>query len=202
MTEDGWPRIWQERTARERAEESGGDLRQPQAQVLYPAFTPRSNPDPLRTLPSTFGNTNIKTSERDSQGSASTSYAIADASPVQPSYRPEFRSALKKSHKRVTADAAPNTSAERSSDQDSQAASLKAATVPQGSFVSLSNFKPSNPFAKKVDAKQNADDKNDSVLQSLKKMQTCAPEIKRKVGGSAQQKSAKIGRVAWVLSWQ
>lgn len=152
----------------------------------------------MRTLPSTFENTNTKNSERESQGAASTSYAIADATPVQPSHKPELRSALKKSHKRVTPDAEPNllSSDERSPDQDSQAASLKAATVPQGSFVSLSNFKPSNPFAKKADAKQSADDKNDSILQSLKKMQPCAPEIKRKVDTSTQQKPAKMGRVA------
>ncbi|KAG0628761.1 hypothetical protein M758_1G051200 [Ceratodon purpureus] len=184
--------LLEERSARERAEESGGHLNEPRAQALYPAFPPsRSMPELLRTLPSTQGNTNTK-----SQG-ASTSYAIADASPMQPSQKTEFRSALKRSHKKVSADAEPNMfNDERSSDQDSQAAALKAATVPQGSFVSLSNFKPSNPFAKKVDMKQSAEDKNDSILQSLKKMQTCAPEVKRKVSASTPQRPAKMGRVA------
>ena len=156
----------------------------------------RSIPERTRTLPLIIGNTISKTSETDSQGAASTSYAIADASPVQASHKPQFRSSLKKSHKRVTADAQPLTpSEERSSDQDGQAASLKAATVPEGSFVSLSSFKPSNPFAKKIDAKQNADDKNDSLLQSLKKMKTCEPEIKRKGGDSTQQRPGKMGMV-------
>lgn len=80
-----------------------------------------------------------------------------------------------------------------STGQDSQAASLEAATVPQGSFVSLKNFKPSNPFAKK----DKADDKNDSILTSLKKMQTGAPEMKRKAGGvGSQQRPSKMGKAA------
>jgi len=138
------------------------------------------------------GNANVKTSEREA---VSTSYAIAEPSPMEPSFRPDLRSALKMSHKKAKVPAEP--SEERSPDRDSQAASLEAATVPQGSFVSLKNFKPSNPFAKKVDVKENADDKNDSILQSLKKMQTCAPEMKRKGGTtSSQQRPAKMGKVA------
>jgi len=82
--------------------------------------------------------------------------------------------------------------------QDSRAASLEAATIGQGSIVSLRKLKRSNPFAKKTGVKDDADsNKNDSILQSLKKMQTCAPDMKRKQGAaSLQQRSAKMGKVA------
>lgn len=179
----------QERSARERPEESGA-LRLHQPQTPYKAITPHRYPGNAipGPQPSSIGNTNVKSSERDSQGAAS------------PNPTPELRSALKMSHRKAKVPAPePNqNSLESSSGQDSQAASLEAATVPQGSFVSLKNFKPSNPFAKKADTKENADDKNDSILQSLKKMQACAPEIKRKADNTtvSQQRPAKMGKVA------
>ena len=89
-----------------------------------------------------------------------------------------MQSMLKMSHKKPSTDGEPKTPKGANSAEDSQAASLKASTVPQGSFVSLSSFKPSNPFAKKPKPDEH---KPESMLESIKKMQKVSePEGKRK----------------------
>lgn len=186
--------LLEEKSARERAEDLGAHTRQPQAQVTSSAYTPTSRQlvntlaEPPRPQLSALKTAIINSSDRDSQGAAPTTCATADTSTAEP--RSEFRSILKKSHKRVTADPAHDLTEVRPSD-----GSLKAGTPPKVSFVSLSSFKPSNPFAKVVDSKQNTDDKNDSLLQSLRKMQSTPSETKRKIGASSLQRPAKVGRV-------
>ena len=129
---------------------------------------------------------------------ASTSNASADATPKQqPTVRP-MQSMLKVSHKKPSTDGEPKTpkgAGRTHSAEDSQAASLKASTVPQGSFVSLSSFKPSNPFAKKPKPDEH---KPESMLESIKKMQKVSePEGKRKADAASltsQQRPAKVGK--------
>lgn len=126
---------------------------------------------------------------------ASTSNASADATPKQqPTARP-MQSMLKMSHKKPSTDGEPKTPKGANSAEDSQAASLKASTVPQGSFVSLSSFKPSNPFAKKPKPDEH---KPESMLESIKKMQKVSePEGKRKADAASltsQQRPAKVGK--------
>lgn len=126
---------------------------------------------------------------------ASTSNASADAIPKQQPTAWLMQSMLKMSHKKPTTDAEPKTPEGVNFAEDSQAASLKASTVPQGSFVSLSSFKPSNPFAKKPKPDEN---KPESMLESIKKMQKVSePEGKRKADAASltsQQRHAKVGK--------
>lgn len=129
----------------------------------------------------------------------STTNLPPDVLSTQPATQRPLQSTFTKSHKKVTAHAieteVPNLPSEDgNSGDDSRAPLLQASTAPQASFSSLKNFKPSNPFAKKVNAPKAFEEKNESILLSLKKMHS-EPEEKRKAGSvPSQQRPRKLGK--------